>query len=548
MLILVVDDQPLNCTLLRAMLEQQKYNVVVASNGMEAVKIVEEQSIDIVLLDVMMPVMDGFETAPLIKKLAGEVYLPIIFITALEDHASFEKCLAVGGDDFIHKPFDRIILSAKIKAHARTRKLSQEANEQKKLLEYHYNQTEREHEIVEHIFQNALNDQGAFPNHCDYHLSPASMFNGDMFLLARSPMGGMYCMLGDFTGHGLAAAVGALPASRVFYTMVNKGMSVADIAEEMNALLYNLLPGNMFCAATILELSESGKNLSLWLGGLPDAYLIDHDGKLLRTIESQHMALGILDNDEFERNIIHLEVSPRMRVLFATDGVIETENNDGEYYGEKRLIELITSKSGVSTDDIVESVKLFSGVGLQQDDLSIGIINCLPFPNQTPVDVSYSKLPFHLTIELNADQIRETDPVLELINTLSRIEGLEAHRSNIFLLISEAYNNALDHGVLGLDSEIKDREDGFFEFYSLRAEALKSLRDAFIRMTAKYDPQLKELIFTIKDSGSGFIQSVDKSECMVREHGRGLGLLMEIASDITYNDIGNEVTLIYSLK
>lgn len=548
MRILVVDDQPLNCTLLRAMLEQQHYEVVVASNGMEAVKIVEEQVVDIVLLDVMMPIMDGFETAPLIKKLAGEVYLPIIFITALEDHASFEKCLAVGGDDFIHKPFDRIILSAKIKAHARTRKLSQEANEQKKLLEYHYNQTEREHEIVEHIFQNALNDQGAFPSHCDYHLSPASMFNGDMFLLARSPMGGLYCMLGDFTGHGLAAAVGALPASRVFYTMVNKGMSVSDIAEEMNSLLYNLLPGNMFCAATILELSESGKSLSLWLGGLPDAYLVDHDGRIVRTIESQHMALGILDDEEFERNIVHLEVSSSMRLLFATDGVIETENKDGIYFGEQRLLEVVTSKPSVSTDDIVEAVRRFAGVELQQDDLSIGIINCLPFPNQSPAEVSYSTLPFYLSMALNADQIRETDPVLELVNILSKIEGLEVHRSNIFLLLSEAYNNALDHGVLGLDSEIKDKDDGFFEFYMLRTEALKSLKNALINITAEYDPKVKELLFTICDSGNGFIRNDEDTQCMISEHGRGLSLLKEIAKTISYNSSGNEVTMQYSLK
>ncbi|TMO97222.1 fused response regulator/phosphatase, partial [Pseudoalteromonas sp. S3178] len=110
-------------------------------------------------------------------------------------------------DDFIHKPFDKVILSAKIKAHARTRRLSQQSNEQRRQLEYHYNQIEREHEIVEHIFSNALAQQSEYPEICEYHLSPASMFNGDMFLMAKSPMGGFYCLLGDFTGHGLAAAV-----------------------------------------------------------------------------------------------------------------------------------------------------------------------------------------------------------------------------------------------------------------------------------------------------------------------------------------------------
>ncbi|CCQ12384.1 Serine phosphatase RsbU, regulator of sigma subunit [Pseudoalteromonas luteoviolacea B = ATCC 29581] len=548
MRILVVDDQPLNCTLLRAMLEQQRYDVVVAANGKEAIDIVEQQEIDIVLLDVMMPVMDGFEAAPIIKRLTGEVYLPIIFITALEDHASFEKCLAVGGDDFIHKPFDRVILSAKIKAHARTRKLSQESHAQKKILEYHANQVEREHEIVEHIFKNALNEQAAYPTHCDFHLSPASMFNGDMFLLARSPMGGLYCMLGDFTGHGLAAAVGALPASRVFYTMVNKGMSVSDIAHEMNSLLNNLLPGHMFCAATIFELNESGRSLSMWLGGLPDAYLIDSQGKIIKTIESQHMALGILDEDEFERNLIHLEVSSQMRLLVSTDGIIETENSDGDFFGDEKLKRLIASTSNISTQDIVNTVKHFAGSDEQQDDLSIAILNCLPLPSIKSSEVTYSQLPLSVSMSLNAHQIRTTDPVLELVDVLSKVEGLSAHRSNVFLLMSEAYNNAVDHGVLGLDSAIKDKEDGFFEFYSLRAEALSTLKDAMVILTVSYEPDNRRLVICICDSGNGFTHQREKEHCMVREHGRGLSLLQEIASSVCYNQAGNEVEMIYSLK
>ncbi len=328
--ILVVDDQVLNCKLLKAMLEQQFYTVFCAHNGRDALKILESQDIDIVLLDVVMPVMDGFETAPKIKQYAGDVYLPIIFITALEDQSSFEKCLAVGGDDFIHKPFDKVILSAKIKAHARTRRLSQQSNEQRRQLEYHYNQIEREHEIVEHIFSNALAQQSEYPEICEYHLSPASMFNGDMFLMAKSPMGGFYCLLGDFTGHGLAAAVGALPASRIFYTMVQKGMAVSDIAVELNTALNELLPGHMFCAAAIIELSSSGKSVSAWLGGLPDLYLIDQNGSLIKTIESQHMALGILEVDEFERNLLHFEVSPDQRLVMATDGIIESESERGK--------------------------------------------------------------------------------------------------------------------------------------------------------------------------------------------------------------------------
>ncbi|TMO65222.1 SpoIIE family protein phosphatase [Pseudoalteromonas aurantia] len=548
MRILVVDDQPLNCTLLKAMLEQQSYHVEVANDGRQALDVLQSTDIDIVLLDVMMPVMDGFEAAPKIKQLAGDVYLPVIFITALEDHASFEKCLAVGGDDFIHKPFDRIILSAKIKAHTRTRKLSQEAHLQKKQLEYYYNQTEREHEIVEHIFSNALSQQVTFPHHCDFHLSPASMFNGDMFLMAQSPMGGFYCLLGDFTGHGLAAAIGALPASRVFYTMVNKGMAVNDIAFELNNVLYNLLPGHMFCAAAIVELSESGKSISAWLGGLPDCYLIDQEGQLLRTLESQHMALGILDEEEFERNLIHLEVKPDQRLVMATDGIIETESQQGEMFGEELLKTTLSSTTLITTSDIIDKVHTFSEHGEQQDDLSIVIINCIASEAHRLEEPIYSSLPFNFSMSLNSNQMKGTDPILELVDVLSQIEGINEHRSNIFLLLSEAYNNSLDHGVLGLDSKIKNQEDGFFEFYQLRERALANLNDALIIISARYCPDSLCLYFSICDSGNGFRNKKSSSTELLREYGRGLSLLTEIAQSIKYNHTGNEVEMVYALQ
>ncbi|MEI5639082.1 MULTISPECIES: ATP-binding SpoIIE family protein phosphatase [unclassified Pseudoalteromonas] len=545
--ILVVDDQILNCRLLKAMLEQQFYTVFCAHNGQEALTILDNQAIDIVLLDVVMPVMDGFATAPEIKKHSKDVYLPIIFITALEDKESFEKCLAVGGDDFIHKPFDKVILSAKIKAHARTRRLSLQSNEQRQLLEYHYNQTEREHEIVEHIFSNALAQQSDYPNVCDYHLSPASMFNGDMLLMAKSPIGGFYCLLGDFTGHGLAAAVGALPASRIFYTMVQKGMAVSDIAVELNTALNELLPGHMFCAAAIIELSSSGKNLSAWIGGMPDLYLINQQGDVTKTIESQHMALGVLDIDEFERNLIHLEVSAEQRLVMATDGIIESESEQGDMFGEERLKQLLKSQHSISTDEIITSVKAFSGNTEQQDDLSIAIINCVATEVKVTEPTHYSSLPFDVSLHLNAKQMKSTDPILELVDLLSEVQGISAHRSNIFLLLSEAYNNALDHGVLGLDSEIKNKEDGFFEFYQLREAALSELNQALIIISVRYSPEDLKLYFTICDSGCGFNTNKQHAEVNDNSHGRGVGLLDEIAERINYNSTGNEVEIVYSL-
>ena len=546
--VLIVDDQTLNHILLSKMLEQEGYKISMAHNGLEALNVLEKNEIDVVLLDVLMPVMDGIEAAQLIKQRFNEVYLPIIFITSLDDQASFERCLEVGGDDFIHKPFDKVILHAKIKAHNRTRELSQKANQQKKMLQYHHNQIEREHEIIEHIFNNSLENQDKFKQHLDFNLSPASMFNGDMFLVAQSPIGNLYCMLGDFTGHGLAAAIGALPASHVFYSMVQKGMAVNDIASELNTLLYNLLPGHMFCAATIIELSASGKSISAWLGGLPDAYLIDKEGCVKQLLESQHMALGILDEDEFEHGVIHFETNQQMRLALATDGIIETANKGDELFGEERFLDILKSRHMISCKNIVDDVSEFAQGNVQQDDVSIVLLNCLPLTAEKQSIEVFSTLAFNLSLSLNAKQIKQTDPVYDLVNILSSVGGLKAHRSNIFLLLSEAYNNALDHGVLGLDSNVKHQEDGFFKYYEMREKALAKLSDAMIIIDMRYCPETLSLYFIICDSGRGFISKADELEASNNEFGRGLSLLEEIAEKVTYNASGNQVEMCYKLS
>ena len=117
MRILVVDDDTLNRFLLVHMLEQQGYvDTFEGEDGVVALELAKRIKPALVLLDVVMPEMDGYEVATRLKKSAGDIYLPIIFITALEDEESLARCLEVGGDDFVAKPFDKVILAAKIRA------------------------------------------------------------------------------------------------------------------------------------------------------------------------------------------------------------------------------------------------------------------------------------------------------------------------------------------------------------------------------------------------------------------------------------------------
>lgn len=131
MKILIVDDESINRTLLANILYNAGYiDCVEAANGVDAIELFVEEKPDLVLLDVIMPGLSGFDVAPKIRNLADETYLPILFITALEDKESLVRCLEVGGNDFATKPFDRHILIAKIRAHLQIRALSDRIEQQ----------------------------------------------------------------------------------------------------------------------------------------------------------------------------------------------------------------------------------------------------------------------------------------------------------------------------------------------------------------------------------------------------------------------------------
>lgn len=227
MKILVVDDTEANRKLLAWMLEDDGHEVVEAINGQEAVDLFKQAKPDLVLMDVMMPVMDGFEATKAIKDYLAGTHVPIIFLTALSDDASLTKCLSIGGDDFLSKPINEQVLQAKIKAHSRIKDLNEQLNRKNKELTRLHQFTMREHEIAKNVFESALAASILDSNNTRHYISPAATFNGDLLLVSISPSGGLYALMADFTGHGLPAAIGALPVSQAFLDAAQQGASVA---------------------------------------------------------------------------------------------------------------------------------------------------------------------------------------------------------------------------------------------------------------------------------------------------------------------------------
>lgn len=548
MRILVVDDDTLNRFLLVHMLEQQGYmDTFEAEDGAVALELAKRLNPDLVLLDVVMPEMDGYEVATRLKKMAGDIYLPIIFITALEDEESLARCLEVGGDDFVAKPFDKVILAAKIRAHARTRLLSKKAHEQNKQLSFYRNAVEREHKIVEHIFQNALSIDKSFTRYLDYCLNPASDFNGDLFLASQSPNGGMYFLMGDFTGHGLASAIGALPVAQAFQTMSKKGLSLMEMAETINQTLLMLLPDDMFFAAALVEVSQSGQQIDVWNGGMPSLLLQDVEGRIVKRFTSRHMSLGILEKHEFESEVERYKMHFGDRLIGFSDGIVELENADGQMLGDEGIENWLTHQKDMAVEDIFSNAMDYMGDMQRNDDITVVIYTCQPFE---PVDVvsKVCQVPMKVTVDLDAEHMRTADPVVDLVSVITNQLNLYGIHSELFTVLSELYNNALEHGVLELDSKLKESDNGFFAYFTLREEKLAGLQQAHIAISAEYLPDKHLLNIQVEDSGKGFKQkSAAKLDSVETSYGRGISLVKELCESVEYNDKGNVVRVVFKI-
>jgi putative two-component system response regulator len=133
--ILLVDDEPANLKLLEAILKSKGYRIVTATNGQEALQRVAEERPDVILLDVMMPIMNGFEVARALKAARETSHIPIIMITAMEDRQTRIQGLAAGAEDFLNKPVDKDEVAARVRNLFRLKKYHDMVKDQNQILE-----------------------------------------------------------------------------------------------------------------------------------------------------------------------------------------------------------------------------------------------------------------------------------------------------------------------------------------------------------------------------------------------------------------------------
>jgi DNA-binding response OmpR family regulator len=540
--ILIAEDGAADRMLLAAIVRRQGHHVVTAANGAEAVELFERERPQLVLMDALMPVMDGFEAAQQIKQLAGNELVPIIFLTSLTENEALVRCLEAGGDDFIAKPYNPIILEAKIQAMHRLRRLQATVLEQRDLIGRRNQQLLDEQRAAKAIFDKVAHAGCLNAPNIRYRQSPRALFNGDLLLAAQAPAGRMFVLLGDFTGHGLPAAIGAMPLAETFYGMTAKGYSSNQILRDINAKLKLILPVEMFCCATFLDINLEQGILRVWNGGLPDGYLIKALDCARLPLRSRHLPLGVREATSFDDTFETLPLALGDRLLLLSDGLLESCNADDQLFGEQRLLAVLESNSDPATlfDDIQEALHAFHGQIL--DDLSLVEVSMIGEPGAVaphPLHVyplgSRELRPrdWSTCFELRPGSLRSADPLPMAMQLLLQISPLRYRVGTIFTVLTELYANAVEHGVLLLDSSIKADAEGFASYYQERQRRLDALGEGFvsIEFTVKSEGAKGYLRIAVRDSGPGFDvqRALNQQYCSEYLGGRGLRMIRQLS-------------------
>lgn len=558
--ILVADDEAANRLILQTILEKQGFDVLTAVNGEEAVALFRSEQPDLVLMDIKMPVMDGYQAAREIKSLSADRFVPIIFLTATTEDEGLVKCIESGGDDFLTKPYSTVLLRARIDAFMRIRNLYGTVQEQHQELVNHQERLERERQLAKRVFSNIMGSGALDLSIIKSRISPLSLFSGDIILAAPKPSGGIHVLLGDFSGHGLAAATGALPVSSVFYSMTEKGFSVGEIVAEINAKLRVILPEGMFLAACMINMDPVTHTMSVWNGGIPAVFIYSESGDgSVRKIKPDNLPLGIVDEEKFNRHLEVVGMHEGDRVYITSDGVTETVSPEGKFFGEDNLVGILkeNAKPEEFFDIICNELNQFQGGGSQKDDVAFIEIEyqqaileaTINLENICEVNTATKPSTWGFSMVLGADLMQHFDPLPVIMQSLAELQGFGGRRQELFTVFSELFSNALEHGILKLDSAMKKTANGFAEYYQERSARLGNLQEGEIRIDIQHRPVDNggELTVRFEDTGEGFDYTarLPNLENNIEYSGRGIQLLHSRCCDIQYQGAGNIAEVTY---
>jgi serine phosphatase RsbU (regulator of sigma subunit) len=251
--------------------------------------------------------------------------------------------------------------------------MQQKLMEQNRELSRFREETEAEQRLAWEVFDRLLRRGGLDDGRVAVKASPLGVLSGDLVAASKLPGGGFRWMLCDVAGHGLSGALGTLPISTLFSEGSERGLGLDELARRMNAELKALLPASLFCAAALLELDATRRELSVVNAGLPDVLVVcEHQ---VRCVGSGSLPLGITTSEAFAPTRVTLPVGPGAVVWAMSDGITEAVSPRGEAFGVARVTGVLAGARRVheALAQLETTLRAFTAGGQGDDEAVIGV-------------------------------------------------------------------------------------------------------------------------------------------------------------------------------
>ena len=365
--VLIVDDAKANLDILVEGLKAD-HKLSLAMNGEMALQIAARTPPDLVLLDIMMPGMDGYEVCRRMRQMPETADVPIMFLSSLEEVQNKTRGFEAGANDYLTKPFEMLEVKARVRSLLKAKAYSDAVKEQ----------IASELRVAREIQMGMLpHDFSAFEQaygvEFGAELEPAREVGGDLYGVCAAAKDRLVVFLGDVSGKGLPASMFMVRAISLARLLARDIVEPELILARLNDELSEDNPSFMFVTFICAVFDPGSGKLVIANGGHCRPVLIRAGEAPCWAVRNLGTALGFDSGLEFERT--ELTLNPGDTLVFYTDGVSEAFNPQDECYGDDRLIADTTALAGQSapalTSALLKKVHTFADSAPQSDDIAI---------------------------------------------------------------------------------------------------------------------------------------------------------------------------------
>jgi sigma-B regulation protein RsbU (phosphoserine phosphatase) len=365
--VLLVDDAKANLDILVEGLKAD-YKLSIALNGEMALQAAARTPPDLVLLDIMMPGMDGYEVCRRMRQMPETAEVPIMFLSSLEEVQNKTRGFEVGANDYLTKPFEMLEVQARVKSLLKAKAYSDAAKEQiaselRVAREIQMGMLPHDFTAVEQAYNVSF---GAV-------LEPAREVGGDLYGVCAAGPDRLVIFLGDVSGKGIPASMFMVRAISLARLLARQIAEPEAILARLNDELSADNPSGMFVTFLCAVFEPASGRMSLANAGHCRPVLLSPAGAPRLAFKGLGMALGFEPGLAFERTELTLQDGDG--IVFYSDGVTEAFNPQEELYGTERLLSDAGALAAASAADIsaglLRQVRAYAGTAPQSDDIAV---------------------------------------------------------------------------------------------------------------------------------------------------------------------------------